>query len=88
MGDSEATVVQIEQAILRHVRAHPNAADTAEGIARWWLGSLAPEPTQSAVQEALDRLEVAGQIIRTVLVDGTVLYAAATPDRDPPGQAV
>ncbi len=71
MGDAEeAAVLKIEQAILRHVQAHPNAADTVEGIARWWLEDFGPEPSRSAVQQALDRLEAAGQMIHTVLVPG------------------
>lgn len=42
--------------ILRYLSTHREAADTAEGIARWWIKRQRLEDTVARVQVALDRL--------------------------------
>ncbi len=69
--------------IERYVAAHPGAADTAEGIQRWWLsGRLADEPA-AVLTEALDALIARGVIARRTLPDGRTLYAASQGRRRP-----
>lgn len=64
----------------RYVVAHPRAADTLTGVARWWLpGHLAPTVLHSEVDEALLRLADLGMIERRELPDGSVLYVARAP---------
>lgn len=47
-----------------HIQQHSGAADTFDGIARWWLG-LEPEAiSPSALRLALQRL-VEGDVLRT-----------------------
>ena len=46
---------EVEREILDYLRAHPNAMDTAEGIAEWWLDPI--EVSVRVVREALDHLE-------------------------------
>lgn len=66
----------VVQAIERHLAVHPNAADSADGIARWWLGSLVPPPPREEVQRALGLLEAAGRMRSRSLPDGTLLYSS------------
>jgi hypothetical protein len=63
------------RALEEHLATHPHAADSAEGVARWWLGPLSTSTRLTDVQEALNTL-VALQRLRCVrLVDGSVLYS-------------
>jgi hypothetical protein len=72
----DRAVRAIAAEIERYVTAHPGAADTAEGIQRWWLsGHLADEP-QAVLTEALEWLIARGLIAPATLPDGRVLYAA------------
>jgi hypothetical protein len=61
-------------AILRgYIAGHPDAADTLEGIARWWFpAAVVPEAMRSAVE----RLVEEGVLRRHRGADGTVIYAA------------
>jgi Fe2+ or Zn2+ uptake regulation protein len=61
--------------ILRYLRAHPQAADTVDGIVMWWLPRQRHEEDLDRVQRALDDLVARGLVDRITLVDGTVLYA-------------
>jgi hypothetical protein len=76
MGDP----MDVEQ-IARHIRAylgdHPNASDSLDGVARWWIGAGPFTARADAVQQALDQLVSGGFVSRRVLADGTVLYAGA-----------
>jgi hypothetical protein len=69
------------RAILDHVARHPQAADTAAGVARWWVGDDGRYSVER-ITRLLDAL-VARRLLRAeTLADGTVLYAG---DRQPPG---
>ena len=62
-------------AILLYLRAHPNAADSAEGIMQWWLpqqGSI----DMNDLQQALDYLVETRAMSRTALLDGHMLYTS------------
>lgn len=61
--------------ILRYLSAHPQAADTVDGIVMWWLPRQRYEEAVDRVQRALDDLVARGLVDRITLVDGTVLYA-------------
>ena len=67
--------------IRRYVREHPNAADTLEGVAAWWLSGSADAASLRRVQEAIDRLVSEGEVSRRTLGDGTVIYER-NKDRD------
>lgn len=71
-GDGDQRREQDRQRILSHLRAHPGAADTAAGIAQWWLDG-AP---LAEVRAVLDELVAAGEVRCIGLVDGTTLYAS------------
>jgi hypothetical protein len=71
---SNAGVAGIAHAIERYLAKHPNAADSVEGIRRWWLMRQRYEESAQQVQEALEQLLRAGIINKRVLSDGQVLY--------------
>jgi hypothetical protein len=85
----------IGQQILAYLSAHPEAADSLEGVASWWLPEVGCSATLEAAQEALALLVAEGRITRIDLADGRTLYQSVdkvsgshpawkpTPRRDP-----
>ena len=61
------TSAQLKQEILRYVRAHPQSAETPDGIARWWLARQRFEDAVEAVWTALDELVAEGNLERHVV---------------------
>jgi hypothetical protein len=60
--------------IQQYLRDFPEAADTADGIAGWWLRGV-PEPI---VQAALDDLVRRGVMKREAVTGGRPQYSRAT----------
>ena len=74
------TRAEVAQWIAEHLAAHPRAADTAEGIRRWWLVPRHGEVAAELVREAVMDLERQGVV--TSRSTGTqVIYGAAAPRR-------
>jgi len=64
---------RIAFALVRYLRLHPQASDTAEGIARWWLrGEIDMDVRR--VQQALDWMNEAGLIESIHAGDGRKRY--------------
>jgi hypothetical protein len=76
-ADDENAVATIADAIRRYLVTHPAAADTADGIQRWWLLPLQHEEPLALVELALDRLVDEGVMRRVVMEDGRVIYSHA-----------
>ena len=75
----EANVSEIAQEILDHLRKHPHAQDTLEGISQWWVPSrLSSGP--AAIKEALDELVDAGLITELLGKDAHISYRIANPN--------
>ena len=66
-GDARAVAIQIA----RYLRAHPDAADTLEGAARWWISR---QPPADVMERAMKMLEDVNVVQRHVLPDGTVIF--------------
>jgi Fe2+ or Zn2+ uptake regulation protein len=62
------------QRILRYLHEHPEAADSLEGIASWWLPPSGPAVSTEAVREALALLVAQQRIARIDLADRHTLY--------------
>lgn len=78
-ADEKGPLEAIAVAILHHLQAHPLAADSAKGVARWWLGPAHTNVTQEQVERAL-KLLVSRRALRCLkLKDGTVLYSQPPP---------
>jgi hypothetical protein len=73
ISDPDALV----QGILHYLHDHPEAADSLEGIASWWLPPYTHSVTMETVQMALDRMVAHHQIARIDLADGRTLYQSA-----------
>lgn len=80
-ADDEGAVASIAAAIRGYFATHPLAADSAEGIQRWWLLPLLREEPLPLVKLALERLAEEGVTRRMVLEDGRVIYAHARSDK-------
>lgn len=79
MATDELKLDRLAGEIARYLAEHPAAADTLEGIRRWWLVRQRYDEASEQVQRALDRLEASGRVTKQVLPDGTAIYGAAKP---------
>jgi uncharacterized protein YbaP (TraB family) len=70
LASVDATIARIR----RYLDEHPNAADTLEGIARWWLAGDEGYVWLDTVERAMERLSADGIAVRRTLADGTVIY--------------
>lgn len=74
MSPQDARLTEIVEAILRYLHSHPDAADTVEGIAKWWLPAEWCVDTRT-VEAALARLGTQGLIHQRRNADQHVLYS-------------
>lgn len=65
--------------ILKYLQAHPDAGDTVEGIAEWWLTHHHANESEVLIEQALNHLVKQGLVERHVLVGKTILYGLAPP---------
>lgn len=78
MQQMEHDVRDIADAICRYLASRPNAAETIEGVAKWWLLRQRYEDSVESVQQALNLLEEKGEVVRFRLTGGKVMYRRAT----------
>jgi hypothetical protein len=77
-SEHDRDVDDIARELERYVARHPAAADTVDGIARWWLAGPV-QPPLGDVEAALDLLIRRGVVSRRALPDGKMLYARGRP---------
>lgn len=77
MEDEERAVSRIEARIRDYLAENPGAADTADGIALWWLPPAFSHATPERIAHALERLIRAGELVQVNLSGGTVIYRRA-----------
>ena len=65
-------------AIERYLHTRPQAAETVEGIARWWLIRQRYEDSIDLVRHALDLLVRRGVVERLALSGGQPMYRRAS----------
>jgi hypothetical protein len=73
----------IANAVLRHLEANAEAADTVEGIHGWWLPADLAHASRECVQHALEGLVARGSLVRRPLADGRTLYLRGAGARQP-----
>lgn len=73
---AERDMQQIADDITNYLARHANAADTLEGITKWWLLRQRIEDTSVQVQQALEYLCDKGEI-KSVRAGGKTIYSAA-----------
>ncbi|MBD3316216.1 MAG: hypothetical protein GF344_10540 [Chitinivibrionales bacterium] len=81
MGNTDDKIVGLANEILKYLQAHPYAADTAEGIAKWWIWNQRISEMTSNVQWALDYLVGKGLLV-TKRITGTELYYSVDTELD------
>jgi len=79
MNPVRPTSTEVARWIAGHLAAHPRAADTAEGIRRWWLAPRHGEVALDLVVQALKELEREGVVSRRNMVGEVVWGLAAGP---------
>ncbi|WP_447979256.1 hypothetical protein [Candidatus Nitrospira bockiana] len=65
--------------ILRYVVEHPEAKDTIEGIARWWVRADDRRWPRELVHEAVEELVARGWIVRRETTASHVVYGLNKP---------
>lgn len=70
----EDPILAIASAVEAYLAAHPEAADSAEGILRWWLPRVRLEESVADVQRALDLLVERGAVESRQVAGGRVVY--------------
>ena len=74
MHEHDQQIEHIAQEIERYLMKRPNAADSLEGITKWWLTRQRFEDALDFVQKALEYLILHGRIIKTINYDGRCIY--------------
>jgi hypothetical protein len=69
----------VAQVVLEYLQAHPQAAETVEGISAWWLGTSRRGPRVAAVVEALEALVARGTVACETTPAGETLYRLRRP---------
>ena len=71
---ADARTTQIAEAIRAYLSRHPDAADSDEGIAAWWMPAMQMDTCTAEVALALEYLRRAGSVEQQTLPDGRVIY--------------
>jgi hypothetical protein len=74
-----ASVQAVAQVVLEYLQAHPQGADTVEGISAWWLGTSRRGPRVAAVVEALEALATRGVVTCETIPAGDTVYRLRRP---------
>lgn len=74
MSKVDHDVERISAEIQRYLNSHPNAADSLEGITRWWLPEQLYEEGKEKVQKALQLLVKRKLLTQKRNLDGTHIY--------------
>lgn len=74
--DVEARRLALAAEVMGYLQSHPNAADTPEGIARWWISRQRLTENVAAVRDSLALLVEAGRVRVELTRDGRQVYRA------------
>ncbi len=67
---------QLGYDILAYMAEHPDAQDTTEGIAEWWLSERPARPNAARVEEALAELVSLGLVVASRREGARTYYRA------------
>ena len=65
---------RLGEAILRHIRRHPDVADTAQGILQWWLPRPGYENAPELIDSVLEDMAARDWLEAIRMLDGEILY--------------
>jgi hypothetical protein len=83
MTHDETVVDELAAEICAYLEAHPDAADTVDGVVQWWIVHERWLRGIGLVAQALDRLVAEGRIEAVRGADARVVYRAARPSPPP-----
>ena len=72
--DAATQIARLKEAILRHIKKHPLAADTAEGILACWVPRTGFEDAPDHIAAALGDMVAKRLLQARGLPDGVVVY--------------
>ena len=72
-NNDEENKILAEQ-IVRYLKSHPEAADSLEGIAKWWIPQQQYIESVEKVYKALNYLIENKIVSRKILSDGSKIY--------------
>lgn len=72
MVTNQTEVDAVAERIRLYLSDHPNAADTIEGVATWWLSGNPSRDWINTVRRAIELLAESGEITTKTLPDGAV----------------
>ncbi len=75
-NDTDRRIQEAAESILRFIDSQPNAAETAQGVLRWWMLRQRVDEGLELIQSALDYLVNKGALIKRN-VGGQDLYMKA-----------
>jgi hypothetical protein len=78
---ADALITRVAEAICAYLVRHPDAADSEDGIAAWWMPPMGLQASVAEVAAALARLCREGRIEQQRLPDGRVIYRRRAPAR-------
>lgn len=78
MPKNEKEIVRVAEEIERYLLTHRNAADTLEGIAKWWLQQQRYIDSIDCVHNALDVLIKRGLVQISTNLDGKKIYKSSS----------
>lgn len=70
-------ISSIAQSIKRYLDSRPQASETVEGVAKWWLIQQRYNDSLEQVRQALEYLEQKGEVSRIQLADGREVFRNA-----------
>jgi hypothetical protein len=73
--DQSSTSKNVVWLLLEYLYSRPNAKDTAEGIANWWLRAHGKMVNETGVKEALNELVMSGWLIATGRIASHPIYS-------------
>jgi hypothetical protein len=84
---ADARITRVAEAILRYLARHPDAADSEQGIAAWWMPAVGLETSVDEVAAALEWLHRGDEIERQAMPDGRVIYRSIADGRKDHGNS-
>ncbi len=75
----DAMIASLARQILVYLDSHPAAADSLDGIGRWWLADSIQNTHFDALRQAMDDLVDRGLVQARRTPDGEVIYFRAAP---------
>ena len=66
----------LAEQIMRYLESHPDAADSPEGIAMWWIPHQRQKESVEKVTKVLKVLVDKGGVQKKELKDGSIVYTA------------